>query len=114
MTYADEGLIGFRGTRTMANTYQVENRWGGPTAPWHPGGQFVIGCRGDAQGVIAVHAQSTDGSHLNGIHDLSRRRPHWPHPDECLGSSQRSSGTTILGSGFLRSQGEGLFCPSPC
>jgi OAA-family lectin sugar binding domain len=66
MTYAGEGPIGFRGTRTMANTYQVENQWGGSSAPWHPGGQFVIGCRGDAQGVVAVNAQSTDGINLNG------------------------------------------------
>jgi OAA-family lectin sugar binding domain len=66
MTYAGEGPIGFRGTRIMANTYQVENQWGGSNAPWHPGGQFVIGCRGDAQGVAAVNAQSHDGSNLNG------------------------------------------------
>jgi len=66
MTYAGEGPIGFRGTRTLANTYQVENQWGGNNAPWHPGGQFVIGCRGDSQGVVSVNAQSTDGTNLSG------------------------------------------------
>ena len=66
MTYAGEGSIGFRGTRTMANTYAVENQWGGDHAPWHPGGQFVIGCRG-SQGVVAVQAESTDGAILHGV-----------------------------------------------
>jgi len=65
MTYAGEGPIGFRGTLTMANTYQVENQWGGNNAPWQPGGQFVIGCRG-SQGVVAVNATSSDGKNLNG------------------------------------------------
>ena len=65
MTYAGEGPIGFRGTATMANTYQVENQWGGNAAPWNPGGQFVIGCRG-SQGVVAVEATSPDGKSLNG------------------------------------------------
>ena len=66
MRYAGEGPIGFRGTRTMANTYVVENQWGGNTAPWHPGGQFVIGCRG-SQGVVAVQAESADGAVLSGV-----------------------------------------------
>lgn len=29
MTYAGEGPIGFRGKRTSANNYTVENQWGG-------------------------------------------------------------------------------------
>jgi hypothetical protein len=65
MTYAGEGPIGFRGNLTMANTYQVENQWGGSSAPWQPGGQFVIGCRG-SQGVIEVNALSGDGKKLSG------------------------------------------------
>ncbi len=59
MTYAGEGPIGFRGTRTMANTYVVENQWGGDSAPWHPGGTFVLGCRG-TQGVVSIQATSND------------------------------------------------------
>jgi len=67
MTYQGEGPIGFRGTLTMADTYEVENQWGGDNAPWHPGGQFVLGCRGNAQGVVAISVQSQDGgAHLNG------------------------------------------------
>jgi len=65
MTYAGEGPIGFRGTQVMADTYLVENQWGGDQAPWHPGGQFVIGCRGK-QGVVAVNATSPDGKLLTG------------------------------------------------
>jgi hypothetical protein len=59
MTYAGEGPIGFRGIRTMANTYVVENQWGGNSAPWHPGGTFVLGCRG-TQGVVSIQATSND------------------------------------------------------
>lgn len=55
MTYADEGPIGFRGRQIMADTYSVENQWGGDQAPWQPGGTWVIGCRG-SQGVVAVEA----------------------------------------------------------
>ena len=33
MTYAGEGSIGFRGTRTMANTYAVENQWAATMRP---------------------------------------------------------------------------------
>jgi hypothetical protein len=65
MTYANEGAIGFRGTLTLANTYTVENQWGGTSAPWHPGGEWVIGCRG-TQGVVAVQAESPDGKVLTG------------------------------------------------
>jgi hypothetical protein len=75
MTYAGEGPIGFRGTLTLANTYQVENQWGGSNAPWHPGGQFVIGCRGTAQGVIAVNCQSADNTNLNGTMTYSGEGP---------------------------------------
>lgn len=64
MTYSGEGPIGVRGTLTMANTYSVLNQWGGDSAPWHPGGTWVIGCRG-TQGVVAVKASGT-GAALQG------------------------------------------------
>jgi hypothetical protein len=64
MTYSGEGSIGLRGVLIMANTYEVENQWGGSSAPWHPGGQWVIGCRG-SQGVVAVKAKG-DESGLEG------------------------------------------------
>jgi len=60
MKYAGEGQIGFKATLTQNNTYVVENQWGGDTAPWHPGGTWVIGCR-VGQGVVAVNAESGDG-----------------------------------------------------
>jgi len=64
MTYAGEGPIGFRGTRTMSDTYSIVNQWGGSSAPWHPGGTWVIGCRGP-QGIVAVKATG-DAKGLNG------------------------------------------------
>lgn len=63
MTYFDEGPIGFAATRIMADTYAVQNQWGGNDAPWNPGGNWVIGCRGD-QGVVAVNV--TGGGGLSG------------------------------------------------
>ncbi|AGC48947.1 myxo hemagglutinin [Myxococcus stipitatus DSM 14675] len=60
MTYDKEGPIGFRGTLSGADTYTVENQWGGTTAPWHPGGQWIIGFRPN-QNVVAVDVTSSDG-----------------------------------------------------
>ena len=47
--YADANYAG--------NEFRVENRWGGGSAPWHPGGTWIIGGRA---GVVAVHATSAD------------------------------------------------------
>ncbi|GAB3398397.1 lectin ESA-2 [Massilia agilis] len=60
MKYAGEGAIGVRATLTQANTYIVENQWGGNAAPWHPGGTWVIGCRA-GQNVVALNIESGDG-----------------------------------------------------
>jgi hypothetical protein len=60
MKYAGEGAIGFRATLTQSNTYIAENQWGGDTAPWHPGGTWVLGCR-PGQNVVAVNVESGDG-----------------------------------------------------
>jgi|GEM_PF-721130 len=66
MTYAGEGPIGFRATRNGANNYLVENQWGGSSAPWHKGGQWVIGYR-TGQSVVSLKVESTDdGNTLNG------------------------------------------------
>jgi hypothetical protein len=65
MTYAGEGPIGVRGILSFADTYQIENQWGGNNAPWQPGGLFVVGCRG-SQGVVSVQAESQDGNLLRG------------------------------------------------
>jgi hypothetical protein len=59
MTYAGEGPIGFKATNTVGNGYAVENQWGGSSAPWHPGGQWLIGGRN--QKCVAVHIRSDDG-----------------------------------------------------
>ncbi|EAW35857.1 hypothetical protein [Lyngbya sp. PCC 8106] len=66
MTYAGEGPIGFRATLSGSNNYMVENQWGGSSAPWHPGGQWVLGYRTD-QNVVELDLKSEDGGQtLNG------------------------------------------------
>nr|C0HL90.1 RecName: Full=Lectin SfL-2 [Solieria filiformis] len=61
MTYSGEGPIGFKGTRRgESNNYEVENQWGGSSAPWHPAGTFVIGSR-SGQAVVAMNVTSHDG-----------------------------------------------------
>jgi hypothetical protein len=64
MTYQNEGPIGFRGTRGGGNNYAVENQWGGSSAPWHPGGTWVLGAR-DNQYVVQMKVQAS-GNGLNG------------------------------------------------
>ncbi|HHI94840.1 MAG TPA: lectin ESA-2 [Gammaproteobacteria bacterium] len=59
MTYEGEGPIGFRATRNGANNYSVENQWGGSSAPWHPGGQWIIGYR-TGQNVVSLNIKSSD------------------------------------------------------
>ena len=59
-TYKGEGPIGFKSEVTEGDSYSVENQWGGKTAPWQPGGRWVLGTRGK-QNVINVDAKSTDG-----------------------------------------------------
>jgi hypothetical protein len=66
MTYSGEGPIGFRAKLISKNTYTVENQWGGDSAPWHPGGTWVIGAR-DEQRVVQLNVSSSDnGTTLNG------------------------------------------------
>ena len=60
MTYDGEGPIGFKGEETVGNTYSVQNQWGGDSAPWNPGGDFLIGCRSN-QRVVALEISSNDG-----------------------------------------------------
>ena len=43
----------------MAN-YSVENQWGGSYAPWHPGGTWFLGTRGE-QNVLDIQISSEDG-----------------------------------------------------
>jgi hypothetical protein len=66
MTYANEGPIGFRASAKGNNQYAVENQWGGSTAPWQPGGTWVIGGR-TGQAIVALDVMSADqGKTLNG------------------------------------------------
>ncbi len=41
--------------------FQVQNQWGGSTAPWHPGGNWIIGGR-DGQNVVQLKVESVSGS----------------------------------------------------
>jgi len=66
MTYAGEGPIGFKSALADGGIYTVENQWGGSSAPWHPGGVWVIGCRA-GQNVVAINVTSRDnGNTLTG------------------------------------------------
>lgn len=60
ITYAGEGPIGFKGNIFGSNNYTVENQWGGSTAPWNPGGIWLIGGR-VGQNVVALNVTSSDG-----------------------------------------------------
>ncbi len=59
MTYAGEGPIDFRASRTAQNTYAVELQWGGSNAPWSSGGTWILGGRSD-QNIIAIDISSND------------------------------------------------------
>lgn len=63
MTYEGEGPIGFRAKNVTGNTYTVENQWGGNSAPWHPGGQWLIG--GRDQKCVALQVKGK-GKNLEG------------------------------------------------
>ncbi|ASS48770.1 MAG: lectin OAA [Candidatus Fluviicola riflensis] len=66
MTYSGEGPIGFRAVNMSGNRYAVENQWGGDSAPWHPGGTWIIGGR-DNQLAVEMNVASEDGGKtLNG------------------------------------------------
>lgn len=62
ITYRGEGPIGFRATNVGPTRYTAENQWGGESAPWHPGGNWVIGGRPN-QAVVAVDVRSNDNGH---------------------------------------------------
>ncbi|WP_338873397.1 lectin OAA family protein [Myxococcus stipitatus] len=75
MTYDKEQPIGFRGTLSSAGTYTVENQWGGSSAPWQPGGQWLIGSRSN-QNVVAVNVSSSDGGKtLSGTMTYDKEQP---------------------------------------
>lgn len=65
MTYTDEGPIGFSGVQAADDVYAVSNQWGGTSAPWHRGGDMIIGCRHN-QPAIQLKFSSSNGSSLNG------------------------------------------------
>jgi hypothetical protein len=60
MTYSGEQAIGVQAVQSSTNSYTVQNQWGGTSAPWQPGGQWILGAR-KGQGVIAVDVTSSDG-----------------------------------------------------
>lgn len=75
MTYKGEGPIGFKAKLTNSNAYVTENQWGGSSAPWHPGGVFVLGTRGE-QHVVAIDVKSSDnGQILKGTNTYSGEGP---------------------------------------
>jgi hypothetical protein len=66
ITYKGEGPIGFHGRAIGGNNYIVEDQWGGNSAPWQPGGTWVLGGR-DNHPVVAINVKSPDdGATLTG------------------------------------------------
>ncbi|BCN29406.1 lectin OAA family protein [Anaeromicropila herbilytica] len=66
MVYENEGPIGFKAVRIVGNTYEVYNQWGGEKAPWHRGGDMIIGAS-DEYRVTSLKFTSDDkGGHLYG------------------------------------------------
>jgi len=62
MQYSGEGPIGFKATNHGDSVYSVENQWGGDDAPWHPAGDWTIGCRPD-QAVVGLDIKATEGQY---------------------------------------------------
>ncbi len=55
--------------------YVVQNQWGGPSAPWHQGGAWILSTRGD-QNVVGMDISSGDGgTSLNGTMQYSGEGP---------------------------------------
>ena len=62
MTYEGEGPIGLKATLrgdNAGNNYNTENSWGGSGG--HDGGRWVVGTRGNQQGVVNLDIKSGDG-----------------------------------------------------
>lgn len=75
MTYKGEGPIGFKGVQTSGNNYSVENQWGGNSAPWHPGGNLVIGSRVNQNAVQLKISSEDGGSNFTGEMTYSNEGP---------------------------------------
>lgn len=87
MTYVGEGPIGFRATQTVGNNnYVVENQWGGNSAPWHPGGNWIIGGR-EGQNVVALNVKASNGTDLEGTMTYAGEGPIGLEAKNTLGSS---------------------------
>ena len=59
MQYQGEGPIGFKAIRTSGNSWNVQNQWGGNSAPWNPAGTWIIGGR-PTQPVVSLKIESRD------------------------------------------------------
>jgi hypothetical protein len=87
MTYEEEGPIGFKASQIMGNNYSVENQWGGSSAPWHPGGDWIIGGR-DGQNVVKLDVKVIKGSaNLEGTMTYAGEGPIAFKGNETPGSS---------------------------
>ena len=62
--YSGEGPIGFKAVQATGNSYNVQNQWGGSSAPWNDAGFWIIGDR-DTQRITAVDV-SGKGNSLQG------------------------------------------------
>lgn len=117
MTYSGEGPIGFRGNlrgHESGDNVAVMNQWGGPDAPWHKTGRWVIGAR-DNQHIVAMKAKSTDnGKTLEGTMTYSnegyirarakRTNGVVYHVDNQYSGSWNDGGAWVLGTRRHRKQ----------
>jgi hypothetical protein len=92
------------------NTYNVENQWGGPFAPWNNGGVWVIGGRVDQRVEKLDIVSSDDGLTLEGIIQYVNEGPigfkasnkvdnEWKVKEQSGSNSAawRNGGTFVLG-----------------
>ena len=73
MTYEGEGPIGFAAKMANGNAYMTENSWGGSGG--HPGGVWVIGCRGNQRAISVEAKSSNNGANLDGNMTYSGEGP---------------------------------------
>ncbi|MCB0186385.1 MAG: hypothetical protein KDE31_19090, partial [Caldilineaceae bacterium] len=67
MTYAGEGPIAVRATKTEQQVYQIETQWGDAGAPWNPEGTWRLGSREEVSLVALQFSAADEGTTLEGV-----------------------------------------------
>ena len=66
MVYEGEGPVGLKATHIIGNTFEVYNQWGGSSAPWHRGGDIIIGGRNNQLVIQLKFISDNEGKLLVG------------------------------------------------